>query len=269
MSTLHGPVTQRGFATWAAGNLVPTPPQAETTRMTDFPALSRRPMNTPSEPTAVCRPGSCSLDSKLYPAGQSFTTSARHDPRVVDGRSGPRHRSRSWIRRPDDAAAGASRSDWLTGASAYGRKRHDRALNSVNAVRIVHRPVHDELPCEPATRCPHGDRSCRVPIVMGVTEHLVGAGEIRDRLGRPSRQLVCQITTDPSFPRPYDELQMGKSGVSKTSRPGSRACRASGRTADCVGVRGASTRRARRLPREGRSRRPGRTPYWSMVILWR
>jgi len=43
-----------------------------------------------------------------------------------------------------------------------------------------------------------------------MAEHLMGAGEIRDRLGRPSRQRVYQITTDPSFPRPYAELQMGK-----------------------------------------------------------
>lgn len=45
---------------------------------------------------------------------------------------------------------------------------------------------------------------------MGMAEHLMGAGEVRDRLGRPSRQRVYQITTDPSFPKPYDELQMGK-----------------------------------------------------------
>lgn len=38
----------------------------------------------------------------------------------------------------------------------------------------------------------------------------MGAGEIRDRLGRPSRQRVYQITTDPSFPKPYDQLQTGK-----------------------------------------------------------
>ncbi|WP_317620755.1 DNA-binding protein [Actinoplanes sp. KI2] len=43
-----------------------------------------------------------------------------------------------------------------------------------------------------------------------MAEHLMGAGEIRERLGRPSRQRVYQITTDPSFPKPYDELQMGK-----------------------------------------------------------
>ena len=45
---------------------------------------------------------------------------------------------------------------------------------------------------------------------MGMTKHLMGAGEIRDRPGRPTRQRVYQITADPSFPRPYDELQMGK-----------------------------------------------------------
>ena len=49
-----------------------------------------------------------------------------------------------------------------------------------------------------------------MPIVMGMTEHLMGAGEIRERLGRPSRQRVYQITTDPSFPKPYDELLIGK-----------------------------------------------------------
>jgi prophage regulatory protein len=45
---------------------------------------------------------------------------------------------------------------------------------------------------------------------MGVAEHLMGAGEIRERLGRLSRQRIYQITSDPSFPKPYDELQMGK-----------------------------------------------------------
>lgn len=37
----------------------------------------------------------------------------------------------------------------------------------------------------------------------------MGPGEIRERL-RVSRQRVYQITTDPTFPKPYDELQMGK-----------------------------------------------------------
>jgi len=41
-------------------------------------------------------------------------------------------------------------------------------------------------------------------------EHLMGPGEIRDRLGRLSRQRIYQITTNPTFPKPYDELRMGK-----------------------------------------------------------
>jgi predicted DNA-binding transcriptional regulator AlpA len=41
-------------------------------------------------------------------------------------------------------------------------------------------------------------------------EHLMGPGEIRDRLGRLSRQRVYQITSSPTFPKPYDQLQMGK-----------------------------------------------------------
>jgi prophage regulatory protein len=38
----------------------------------------------------------------------------------------------------------------------------------------------------------------------------MGPGEIRERLGRLSRQRVYQITSNPTFPEPYDELQMGK-----------------------------------------------------------
>lgn len=38
----------------------------------------------------------------------------------------------------------------------------------------------------------------------------MGPGEIRERLGWLSRQRVYQITLDPSFPEPYDELRMGK-----------------------------------------------------------
>ena len=38
----------------------------------------------------------------------------------------------------------------------------------------------------------------------------MGPGEIRERIGRLSRQRVYQITSDPSLPRPYDELRMGK-----------------------------------------------------------
>jgi prophage regulatory protein len=38
----------------------------------------------------------------------------------------------------------------------------------------------------------------------------MGPGEIRERLGRLSRQRIYQITSDPTFPQPYDELAMGK-----------------------------------------------------------
>jgi prophage regulatory protein len=41
-------------------------------------------------------------------------------------------------------------------------------------------------------------------------EHLMGPGEIRERLGGISRQRVHQITSKSTFPRPYDELRMGK-----------------------------------------------------------
>lgn len=41
-------------------------------------------------------------------------------------------------------------------------------------------------------------------------KYLMGAGEIGDRLGGISRQRVQQIVVKPSFPKPYDELQMGK-----------------------------------------------------------
>jgi prophage regulatory protein len=41
-------------------------------------------------------------------------------------------------------------------------------------------------------------------------EHLMGPGEIRARLGGLSRQRVYQITSNPTFPKPYDELRMGK-----------------------------------------------------------
>jgi prophage regulatory protein len=43
-----------------------------------------------------------------------------------------------------------------------------------------------------------------------VGKHLMGAGEIGDRLGGVSRQRVQQIISKPTFPTPYDELQMGK-----------------------------------------------------------
>lgn len=41
-------------------------------------------------------------------------------------------------------------------------------------------------------------------------KYLMGAGEIGDRLGGVSRQRVQQIVSKPGFPKPYDELQMGK-----------------------------------------------------------
>jgi prophage regulatory protein len=41
-------------------------------------------------------------------------------------------------------------------------------------------------------------------------EHLMGPGEIRERLGGLSRQRIYQITSNPTFPKPYDELRMGK-----------------------------------------------------------
>jgi predicted DNA-binding transcriptional regulator AlpA len=41
-------------------------------------------------------------------------------------------------------------------------------------------------------------------------KHLMGPGEIRERMGRLSRQRVYQITSHPTFPKPYDELRMGK-----------------------------------------------------------
>ncbi|WP_438870673.1 DNA-binding protein [Paractinoplanes bogorensis] len=43
-----------------------------------------------------------------------------------------------------------------------------------------------------------------------MSQHLMGPGEIRDRLGGISRQRVYQITSDPTFPMPYDSLLMGK-----------------------------------------------------------
>ena len=38
----------------------------------------------------------------------------------------------------------------------------------------------------------------------------MGPGEIRERLGGISRQRVHQITSKSTFPKPYDELRMGK-----------------------------------------------------------
>jgi prophage regulatory protein len=43
-----------------------------------------------------------------------------------------------------------------------------------------------------------------------MTRHLMGAAEIRKRLGGISRQRVWQLTSGRGFPRPYDELEQGK-----------------------------------------------------------
>ena len=47
-------------------------------------------------------------------------------------------------------------------------------------------------------------------MLTDVGKYLMGAGEIRDRLGGISRQRVQQIIGRPTFPKPYDSLQMGK-----------------------------------------------------------
>jgi prophage regulatory protein len=46
-------------------------------------------------------------------------------------------------------------------------------------------------------------------MLMTMGKYLMGAGEIGDRLG-VSRQRVQQLISKPDFPKPYDELQMGK-----------------------------------------------------------
>jgi prophage regulatory protein len=43
-----------------------------------------------------------------------------------------------------------------------------------------------------------------------MTLHLMGAAEIRKRLGGISRQRVWQLTTRSDFPKPYDVLEQGK-----------------------------------------------------------
>ena len=43
-----------------------------------------------------------------------------------------------------------------------------------------------------------------------MTLHLMGAAEIRNRLGGISRQRVWQLTTRSDFPKPYDVLAQGK-----------------------------------------------------------
>jgi prophage regulatory protein len=46
--------------------------------------------------------------------------------------------------------------------------------------------------------------------MAGSTLHLVGAHEIRLRLGRCSRQRAYQITSRDDFPRPVADLMQGK-----------------------------------------------------------
>jgi prophage regulatory protein len=43
-----------------------------------------------------------------------------------------------------------------------------------------------------------------------MTRHLMGAAEIRIRLGGISRQRVWQLTSRCDFPKPYDTLIQGK-----------------------------------------------------------
>jgi prophage regulatory protein len=43
-----------------------------------------------------------------------------------------------------------------------------------------------------------------------MTRHLMGAAEIRSRLGGISRQRVYQLTRHADFPAPYDELVLGR-----------------------------------------------------------
>ena len=43
-----------------------------------------------------------------------------------------------------------------------------------------------------------------------MTRRLMGAAEIRNRLGGISRQRVYQLTVHPDFPAPYDELVQGR-----------------------------------------------------------
>jgi prophage regulatory protein len=43
-----------------------------------------------------------------------------------------------------------------------------------------------------------------------MSRHLMGAAEIRQRLGGISRQCVYQLTQRPDRPAPYDELMHGK-----------------------------------------------------------
>jgi prophage regulatory protein len=43
-----------------------------------------------------------------------------------------------------------------------------------------------------------------------MSRHLLGAAEIRERLGGISRQRVYQLTQRSDWPAPYDELVQGK-----------------------------------------------------------
>lgn len=43
-----------------------------------------------------------------------------------------------------------------------------------------------------------------------MTKYLMGAAEIRKRLGGISRQRVYQLTNRPDFPASYDELSQGR-----------------------------------------------------------
>lgn len=47
-------------------------------------------------------------------------------------------------------------------------------------------------------------------MLTDVGKYLMGAAEIRDRLGGVSRQRVQQLINRATFPKPYDTLQMGK-----------------------------------------------------------
>jgi hypothetical protein len=76
-----------------------------------------------------------------FVAGRSPAGGHRHPPMVV-GRPGPRRGHCSWIGSSDGAAADCRRGGWSGQASTDSRQRDDRPLNSVNAVRVVPRPVH-------------------------------------------------------------------------------------------------------------------------------
>jgi hypothetical protein len=70
----------------------------------------------------------------------------RHDPPVVVGRPGPQRRCRSRIGSVGRRCGRWPSVSWSGQASSYGREGHGRALNSVNAVRVVPHPVHQTDP---------------------------------------------------------------------------------------------------------------------------